>query len=102
MRERVEAIVRAVVAETAEEADLDSLRQPQANTALFGGGSGLDSMGLVTLIADLEERLAEAFEQPVVLADERAMSRSRSPFRTVGALEDYICGLLEASTAKDA
>lgn len=94
--------MRAVVTEAAEEADLEELRHPKVDTALFGGGSGLDSMGLVTLIADLEERLAEAFDQPLVLADERAMSRSRSPFRTVGALEDYICSLLEASTASDA
>jgi acyl carrier protein len=101
MRERVQEIVRGAVAEAAAESGADALKAPGSQTPLFGGAGALDSMALVTLIADLEERLAEAFDTPVVLADERAMSRSRSPFRTVGALEDYICSLLPGAPAAD-
>lgn len=57
---------------------------------LFGEGGVLDSMSLVTLIVDLEERLEQNFNQPFILASEKAMSQKRSPFLTVGALSDYV------------
>ena len=59
---------------------------------IFGPESPLDSLGLVALLLDLEEALADA-GFPVVLSDERAMSQKRSPFRTVATLVDYISTL---------
>lgn len=59
-------------------------------TRLMGAKSGIDSVGLVTLITDVEERLADVFGVDLVLADENAMSRARSPFRRVGTLVEYI------------
>jgi hypothetical protein len=61
-----------------------------ADTRLFGGADGFDSVTLVTFIADLEGRIAERFGHEVVLADERAMSARLSPFRRVGSLVDLI------------
>ncbi len=61
---------------------------------LFGENGVLDSLGLVTLIVDLEERLEESFSRPFILANEKAMSQKRSPFLTVGGLEDYIESLI--------
>ena len=40
-------------------------------------------------IAEIELRVREQFGGSLVLADERAMSQTRSPFRTVGSLADY-------------
>lgn len=57
--------------------------------ALFGPESPLDSLGLVSLLMDVEEGLA-AQGRPVTLSDERAMSQTRSPFRSVPALVSYI------------
>jgi hypothetical protein len=64
------------------------------NPAIFGQGGPLDSLGLVNFLADLEYRLEEEFGEEVVLASERAMSRSRSPFRDAAALTDYVVELL--------
>lgn len=61
-----------------------------ADTALFGSGGGLDSMGLVTLVVEVEQVLAERFGLQITLADDRAMSQRSSPFRTVGTLVAYI------------
>ena len=61
-----------------------------ADTALFGSGGWLDSMGLVTLVVEVEQVLAERFGMQVTLADDRAMSQRSSPFRTVGTLVAYI------------
>lgn len=61
-----------------------------ADTALFGIGGWLDSMGLVTLVVEVEQVLAERYGLRVTLADDRAMSQRNSPFRTVGTLVAYI------------
>jgi acyl carrier protein len=63
---------------------------------LFGPNSRLDSMGLVTLLIDVEEALA-AEGVAVTLSDEKAVSRTRSPFRSVPALVAYISGLTPAA-----
>lgn len=60
------------------------------DTALFGPGGLLDSMGLVTLIVEVEQSLADRFGLVMTLADDRAMSQRSSPFRSVGALAGYI------------
>lgn len=64
-----------------------------AETRLLGREAVLDSLGLVRLILEVEERLAEAHDLNVTLADERAMSQARSPFRSVATLVDYIVEL---------
>lgn len=64
-------------------------------TRLIGRRGVLDSMGLVSLIIDVEQRLEEEHDLVLILADERAMSQERSPFRSVGAFADYIWQLVE-------
>ena len=59
-------------------------------TPILGSGSDLDSMGVVHLIVDLEGRLQETYGRNWILADERALSRSRSPFKSVADLTDFI------------
>ncbi len=64
------------------------------NPRIFGPEGALDSLGLVNFLADLEYRLAEEFGCELVLASEKAMSRSHSPFRDVTALTNYVIELL--------
>lgn len=64
-------------------------------TRLIGQGAILDSMGLVSLIVDVEQTLDQEFGMTLILADERAMSQKRSPFRSVQSLTDYIYQLIE-------
>jgi len=99
MKEKIQTLVIESLRELAEDADLPTLSDPKPDTVLYGNESPLDSMGLVTLIADIEGRVAEAFDQDIILADERAMSRSRSPFRTVETLTAYIEELLSEGDA---
>jgi acyl carrier protein len=60
---------------------------------LFGEGGGLDSLGLVTLVIDIEDGLRDRGLH-VDLSDAQALSERRSPFRTTGALVDYITNRL--------
>jgi hypothetical protein len=66
-----------------------------AATCLIGRGAVLDSLGLVTLLVDLEQRLDEEYGLSFALADDRAMSQKSSPFRTTRSLADYICLLID-------
>ena len=65
------------------------------DTILYGKNGTLDSLGLVNLIVAAEQRIEEDFGIPISLADERAMSQEKSPFRTVDTLVNYIALLLE-------
>lgn len=58
-------------------------------TELYGKNGNLDSMGLVSFLIDIEESLLDRDIQ-ISLSDERAMSQTRSPFRSVETLTDYI------------
>lgn len=64
------------------------------DTSLIGKQAVLDSLALVTLIVDLEQRIEEDYNVAITLADDRAMSQKHSPFRTVGSLTAYIDQLL--------
>ena len=64
---------------------------------LFGRNSVLDSLGLVTLIIDIEGKLEDEFGVCIVLTNEKAMSQEYSPFRTVESLADFIVMLIEES-----
>lgn len=78
------------LARLGEELGKPELALSTEDTYLIGGRASLDSIALVTLIADLEGDIQGEFGQFVTLADERAMSRERSPFLRVGTLVDYI------------
>lgn len=73
-------------------------REPlTADTVLIGPTGVLDSLEVVSLLLDIEERIKELTGRGVSLADEKAFSQEHSPFRSVNALCDYLHAQLEAS-----
>ena len=68
------------------------------DTVLFGESGKLDSLGLVSLIVATEQKAGDKFDVALTLADERAMSMHRSPFRSIGTLAEYVGLLLESQT----
>lgn len=60
------------------------------STQLLGPGSDLDSLGVVSLLAYVELKLNEDRNISITIADERAMSLEKSPFKTVQSLVEYI------------
>lgn len=63
-------------------------------TRLVGQQAVVDSIGMVTLVVDLEQRIESEYGAVIVLANDRAMSMRNSPFRTVETLTDHVCSLL--------
>ncbi|MCT7541260.1 hypothetical protein [Aliarcobacter cryaerophilus] len=95
MQQKIEKIIVEALEELNEELENENLNNPTSETKLYGGSGVLDSLALVSLITDLEERISDEFEKDIILADEKAMSQRTSPFRSVETLTNYIQKLLE-------
>ena len=61
-----------------------------AETTIVGPSAILDSLGVVSLIVEIEQRLEQERGLAVTLASDRAMSQRSSPFRSIGVLADYL------------
>lgn len=87
--------VATVVIDTVKEV-LAQRGRPDAvvdmGTRLLGARAVFDSLGLVTVIVDLEQRIEDAFGHALILASERAMSQANSPFLSIESLTDYVYG----------
>ena len=91
-------MVFAAVKRTNQLREADAQIPQREDAALFGQGGYLDSLGLVSFVLDVEDLVNEATGLSIVLSDDRAMSQSRSPFRTIGDFVDYVAKRLEGST----
>lgn len=61
------------------------------NTILVGEGGVLDSLGIITLLVNIEEAIFEKKHLTVVLLDElTAIPIGEHPFHSVNALADWI------------
>jgi acyl carrier protein len=60
------------------------------DTVLFGTGSSIDSLSLVSVIVDLEMIFSSEHGHDISLTDDRAMTRAISPFDNITSLVDYI------------
>jgi acyl carrier protein len=89
-REQALTLVLRRLSALGRELGKPTLEKADEQTRLFGEAAALDSIGLVTLIADLEEDIRVATGKTVTLADEKAMSRLTSPFRRVDLLAEYV------------
>ena len=65
-------------------------------TILFGMGSCIDSLSLVSIIVDLEMHFSEILSYELSLTNDNAMSREKSPFTSVSSLVEYIDELINS------
>lgn len=79
------------------EAEGLSVDEIDEQTRLYGDGGLFDSMGIVSLIVAVEQEIQDRYGRSVALADERALSRSSSPYRTVSTLAQYAADNAEAA-----
>ena len=66
-------------------------------TILFGQNGHLDSMALVAFLMDIEDAFQEQ-GMDISLSDEKAMSLSRSPFKDIPSITQYINDVIAAQT----
>lgn len=88
-------VVLASLREVLDQSGEDVPADLTEDTVLVGNGAVIDSLGVVSLIVEIEQRLEMDYEISVTLANDRAMSQRNSPFRTVGVLADYILTMIK-------
>ena len=93
--EKIENIIIESLKEYNQTLENIELKTYSKQTKLYGEKSVLDSIGLVYLITDIEEKISDKFSKNIVLADEKAMSQKTSPFRDIETLAKYILNLLK-------
>ncbi len=94
----IEQVVLAAISATNLARKEDAQLEVSTTAPLYGPGSPLDSLGLVSLLIEVEEGLRDAGTD-VVLSDERAVSQKQSPFRDVPSLVAYIEKLIAEQQA---
>ena len=64
------------------------------NVRLFGKEGLFDSIGLVSLILSIEEKLRDELKQDILLANEKALSQKNSPFKDYQSLTMYVATMV--------
>ena len=86
---QITAIVVNALAEALEELELKDY-EATPESEIYGGGSPLDSIALVSMVIDIESHIEEDFGATISLTDERAVSQKNSPFQDVPNMVAYI------------
>jgi acyl carrier protein len=87
---RVVDVVNSAIDDLNEILDADERLGKAPEEALIGNEARLDSLGLVNLIVLVEEKVQKEFGVAITLVDERAMSQSKSPFRNLSSLVEFV------------
>ena len=98
MKHTVREIIAITLKDWSDEAD-ELPGNPDKEILLFGSGGVFDSIALVNFIADLEYNLSQELGYKVIIADDRAMSKYKSPFEKVNNPELYLKELTKLTTS---
>jgi acyl carrier protein len=93
-RDQIKELIFRAIVEYQTELETPMNVDGGEQTRLFGADAPLDSLGLVSLIVLIEEKLEDEYGLCMILADEKAMSRRTSPFSRISYLIDYILELI--------
>src|SRR5690242_15615896 len=89
-RNQAYEIVVTSLREVFEQTGAEAPASVSDETVLVGTDAVLDSLGVVQLIVEIEQRVEGAHGVSITLANDKAMSQRNSPFRTVGVLTDHV------------
>lgn len=97
-RDRMISLIRAAVDEIGAELEASAAQLAEApdEVALYGSDGPLSSLELVSVLIAVEQAIEDHFGVAVNLADDQAMSETRSPFRSVGSLAELACARIAA------
>jgi len=95
MKERITKLILDILEEMVDSGQIELETAIKSDMELYGESGDLDSMGLVSLVLTLEQAIESELGVCVALADEKALSQSRSPYRNVDSIAEYAIGQIE-------
>jgi acyl carrier protein len=94
MEKRIFDLILKAVSDLNEDLERKVPLEMGKDAPLYGNQGVLDSLGLVTLVVSIEQAIQDELGVTVALADEKALSLTRSPFKTIGTLTEYAARLV--------
>ena len=92
----MEQKIRNIIIEGLKEVIEEDIEHIDSDIVIFGqSGCLLDSMGLVALIVNVEEKIENEFGFHVILTNDKALSKTKNPFRTITFMTKYIEQLIK-------
>ena len=95
MKEKIIEIIIETVKEYNEGLSKENQISQDLDASIYGDTNGIDSLGLVSFIINLEQNIEERLNKVVSLADEKAMSQKKSPYESINILSEYILQLID-------
>jgi len=95
MKEKIIEIIIETVKEYNEGLSKGNQISQDLDASIYGDTNGIDSLGLVSFIINLEQNIEERLNKVVSLADEKAMSQKKSPYESINVLSEYILKLID-------
>ena len=92
---KVEAIIYEAIEENSSDWGDGVQIDKSPDSVLFGKKGSLDSLGLVNLMITIEQLIEDEYEVSITIANERAVSQTKSPFRTIAVLTKYVTELIQ-------
>ena len=86
----IEGIITSSLKESLIDSGLKISDEIDSTTIIFGDGGRLDSLGLVSFLINVEQKIEEEIDIQITIADEKAMSMSNSPFKNVKRLTSFL------------
>jgi acyl carrier protein len=90
MKEKINFILNEAIEELNEQLEEDKQLVCEPSERLIGSKGKLDSLAFVTLVSIIEDRLFDDLGLSIQLVSDKAFSKERSPFYSVGSLCDFI------------
>lgn len=79
-----------------EEKEDDEKIPVSTDTVLLGMGTGLDSLDLIFVITNIEDRLYDLAKREIQLATDAQAFEGDHPFRTVATLGEHIAAIMHS------
>ena len=86
-----------LIIESMKESSDFSSNELSPETPIFGKESNFDSLGLVTFLVNLEQKIEDKLGINITIADEKAMSLKNSPFKTIETLTHFLNEKLDSN-----
>jgi hypothetical protein len=95
MKKNIDQMIYSSLDEVLNELNLKNEFKKEASTEIYSGDGLLDSLGLVTFLVSLEQKINDAYKINITIASDKAMSMTNSPFSTIYSLSNYLQKLIE-------